>query len=248
VDQHAHALSELAQLIATDPDPGTFAAHLHRTTFAASGAQVITIYLQMESDEGTASILVGQSGLTEDESARYAHINADFPLPAAEALQHTFPYSLNGQEVDERYPSMRVRPEFQSDLGMLVLPMTMHGTTVGATVATLNAPVQWDPDMLNFALAIQALLGIYLRVTDRVWMPIRPLSPDLTVFQGLTARQRTILQLVREGRSTSAIAARLGFSEATIKQDIRRAMVALEVPDRQQAVQRAVEFGLLSTP
>jgi DNA-binding CsgD family transcriptional regulator len=112
----------------------------------------------------------------------------------------------------------------------------------------LPAPMTWSPEILSYTLGLQALLGLYLRVTDRVWSPIRPLSPDLTVFQGLTARQRSILQLVSLGKSTSSIAARLGFSPATIKQDLRRAMVVLDVSDRQSAVQRAIEFGLIPAP
>jgi len=248
MDLHAHALSELAQLIATDPEPAVIAAHLRAIALADLKAEVVTTYLRVQSDEGESLILVGAAGLTEEEEARYANIDADFPMPAAEAIQHTFPYSLTGQEITERYPLMFIRPELIPHLTMLILPLNSQGATVGATIATLRAPMTWSPEVLSYTLGLQALLGLQLRITDRMWSPIRPLSPDLTVFQGLTARQRSILQLVSMGKSTSSIAARLGFSPATIKQDLRRAMVVLDVSDRQSAVQRSIEFGLIPAP
>jgi DNA-binding NarL/FixJ family response regulator len=150
-------------------------------------------------------------------------------------------------EVAKRFPLLRIRPELAGNKTQLFIPITVQATAVGAALVTLHRTVSWDPDTWNFMTGVQSLLSLYMRVTERVWLPIRPTNPDFAIHQGLTDRQRAILQLVARGKSTTAIAARIGFSSATIKADLRRAMLTLEVADRQLAVQRAQDLGLIPT-
>lgn len=61
----------------------------------------------------------------------------------------------------------------------------------------------------------------------------------------LTKRQRTILRLLAEGRSTAEIASELTLSRATVRNHIAAVIAALGVHTRLQAVMAAQAAGLL---
>jgi DNA-binding CsgD family transcriptional regulator len=241
----ATAIADLAIVIADDPEPNGLVGHLASVTFSAINPIVVTFYMRVDSPDSEGLVLVGHYGLTPDEESLYTFVNLGFPLPAAEAVSRVLPFSSTMAELAERFPLLRIRPELAGPMCQITLPITIHGTTVGAVLVALGKPFTWQPTTWHTALAIQALLGMYVRSTDRLWSPLRPRNPQFAVTQGLTQRQVGILQLVGQGRSTSAIAARLGFSESTIKQDLRRAMMTLRASDRQQAVTRARDLGLV---
>jgi LuxR family transcriptional regulator, maltose regulon positive regulatory protein len=62
----------------------------------------------------------------------------------------------------------------------------------------------------------------------------------------LTRRELEILALLADGNSTSAIAARLGLSPATIKSHLRRVYRKIGAHNRVQAVRHYL--GLLASP
>jgi len=107
--------------------------------------------------------------------------------------------------------------------------------------------MKWDPDAWHNALALQALLVLYLRTAGHVGRSTTTRTRSLAPARSLTDRQKRILALAAQGKSTSSIAARLGFSESTVKQDIRRAVSALGVTNRQQAIRRAQELSFIAS-
>jgi pimeloyl-ACP methyl ester carboxylesterase/DNA-binding CsgD family transcriptional regulator len=64
------------------------------------------------------------------------------------------------------------------------------------------------------------------------------------VFDGLTAREHEILELIAQGRDNAQIAARLGLSEKTVRNHITHIFDKLSVENRPQAIVRAREAGL----
>ena len=240
-------VTDLAICIATDPEPHTLMNHLAKVTFITLRPYVLTLYMQVDTSEGAGLILVAQHGLTAEEETRYTHIQRDFPLPATAAMRHHLPFADSMADLAVQFPLLNIRPELAHDVSQLGIPITLQGVTVGAVLVTLSGTFTWNPDTWQVALGIQSLLGLYVRTTERMWSPLRPRSPEFAHRQGLTERQVAILQLVGDDRPTSSIANRLGFSESTIKQDLRRAMIALQVHDRHHAVTRARELGLIPT-
>ena len=63
-------------------------------------------------------------------------------------------------------------------------------------------------------------------------------------FPELTGREREILGLLATGATNTAIAARLGLSEKTVRNNVSNIFVKLRVADRAAAVARARDAGL----
>ena len=71
-----------------------------------------------------------------------------------------------------------------------------------------------------------------------------PPPPAQEPFPQLTDRERDILDLLAEGRRTSAIAEQLFLSPKTVSNHLTSIFVKLEVADRAEAIVRARDFGL----
>lgn len=69
-----------------------------------------------------------------------------------------------------------------------------------------------------------------------------------SAFRELTSREREILELIAHGLDNDAIAARLGLSEKTVRNNITRIFDKLGVPTRAQAIVCAREAGFAATP
>jgi DNA-binding NarL/FixJ family response regulator len=69
-----------------------------------------------------------------------------------------------------------------------------------------------------------------------------------TPFPDLTSRERDILALMATGANNTTIAARLGLTEKTVRNNVSNVFAKLRVADRAAAVARARDAGLGSTP
>ena len=63
-------------------------------------------------------------------------------------------------------------------------------------------------------------------------------------FPQLTDREREVLDLVAQGRANSAIAAKLGLSQKTVRNHVSNILTKLQVADRAQAIVQARDAGL----
>jgi NarL family two-component system response regulator YdfI len=69
---------------------------------------------------------------------------------------------------------------------------------------------------------------------------------DETIQEPLTAREIQVLELLAEGLSNKAVAARLGISDQTVKFHVASLSGKLGAVNRTDAVRRAVRRGLIS--
>lgn len=67
-------------------------------------------------------------------------------------------------------------------------------------------------------------------------------------FPDLSRRERDVLELVATGLSNGAIAARLGLSEKTVRNNVSMVLVKLRAADRPAAIIRAREAGIAARP
>ncbi|MDQ7004364.1 MAG: response regulator transcription factor [Ghiorsea sp.] len=93
--------------------------------------------------------------------------------------------------------------------------------------------------------ALQLILagGTYIPplILDQQSVGIEPRQDTVS----LTARQMDILQHLHQGQQNKVIAYQLNLSEATVKVHVRHVFSVLGVKNRTQAVQRALELGIL---
>ena len=82
-------------------------------------------------------------------------------------------------------------------------------------------------------------------VTRRAHVTLGGMDTLVTRPLTITARQREVLALMAEGRTTAQIAEALGLSPFTVKNYIERIFERLGARDRVQAVSTALRAGLL---
>jgi pimeloyl-ACP methyl ester carboxylesterase/DNA-binding CsgD family transcriptional regulator len=73
-------------------------------------------------------------------------------------------------------------------------------------------------------------------------------APGPAAFPELTSREREIVELLAHGLDNSQIAARLGLSEKTVRNNITPILLKLEAESRPQAIVRAREAGFAAAP
>ncbi len=80
-----------------------------------------------------------------------------------------------------------------------------------------------------------------------IWQPNREQQPGPRVAEALAPRERTVLELIGEGRSNKEIARLLGIAPETVKSHVKRIFEKLSVGKRAQAIARAQSLGLVRT-
>src|SRR5262245_34565905 len=78
-----------------------------------------------------------------------------------------------------------------------------------------------------------------------VW-GLEGLGPREEIDEPLTPREREVLELLAEGLSNKAVAARLGISDQTVKFHVASISSKLGAANRTDAVRRAVRRGLIT--
>jgi DNA-binding NarL/FixJ family response regulator len=81
-------------------------------------------------------------------------------------------------------------------------------------------------------------------VIDRMAQQPTPVLADQSKLDGLTPREREVLELIARGLSNREVAAALVVEESTIRTHVKRIFMKLDVRDRVQAVIFAYETGL----
>lgn len=138
-------------------------------------------------------------------------------------------------------------PDPATDPWIVTVPLATKGLPIGLLCALTPHPPTTVADDLQLRGTAAALgLWLYLhQISEQAHArhPIPEPSPHVRV----TERQVRVLELVAEGRSAREIAETLRYSESTVKKDLMGLMAFLNARDRETAVVRARQIGLLPT-
>ena len=153
---------------------------------------------------------------------------------------------LNGLEVAKRVPKESPKTR--------VIILSMHGDVTyvrQALRAGIAGYLLKGAAVAERPLALKAVLRgeTYLspKISKQVVELLREPSEETDSLSGLTTRQREILQLIAEGRSTKEIAGLLGVSIKTVETHRARLMERLDIHDVPGLVRFAIRSGLVTT-
>ena len=224
------------------PDGDAVGFAICRGLFAPFGADLALVYAARP--DGRTLDLVASYGMGRRKNAVYARVTADMHLPGVETFRLGAEKWLTKEQVAEGYP---LAAPFFRDLytagEMAFLPLRHRGAPVGFVVLGFSEPVEhsWrlraTIDGLLSATVMWVLASSALRGTATSNLAeSAPLE--------ITARQREVLVLMRDGRSNRDIAEELGFSVPTIKADITALGHLLGASGRLEILDKAARAGL----
>lgn len=149
--------------------------------------------------------------------------------------------------------AMRTIASELPDAAVVVLTDTRDdGVLVDALCAGASGSVQKDVDPEHLALTLQVVLEGDVPLPRSVVTALlgesrAPASDDSAAPAGrprrsvLTKREREVLELLRDGRTTAEVAARLFISKVTVRSHICSIVRKLGVADRQAAIRRLTD-------
>lgn len=241
IDAHA-----LTQAIARGP--------LHRLGVVQSA-----LYIPADNSHpgrGSSLVLAGhynEPGIDSAPRSLALHVTH----PACRAFQSQEVVDWPMMEIADEFPLMsgygdqlRERGYELTSCRMLALPVDYQSVTHGVlTLQATNLPGSWRWADAELMRGTVSLVAVWLRMTQatNLLQASGILSPGRAGRNvRLSERQVAVLQALRDGKSNTFIAATLGFSISTVKQDIRALQVMLGARNRHEVVQRALRVGLLS--
>jgi DNA-binding NarL/FixJ family response regulator len=197
---------------------------------------------------GIKSILERVGGVNvvaESGDGREALEMVEKHRPDVALLDITMP-GLNGLEVAGRVAGISPNTK--------VVILSMHaneGYVAQALRAGVSGYLLKDAASRDLETALKTVLrgDTYLSPSiskQVVEMFLRSDEPAADPLGGLTARQREILQLIAEGRSTKEIASDLGVSVKTVETHRAQLMERLDIHDIPGLVRFAIRAGLVS--
>ena len=216
----------------------------------------------MWSVDGNVLRVVANQGHEPGELARWSTIDIAVPAPAAtcartatiqvfsrESLLTGWAEALQVPIESEIVDAFFFGFDRSIDNGggdVVCVPIAVNGAAIGVLGFMINEHFDWQPIDLALLRSLGSALGLWLD------SPLTPRPAPLTfpenpayIAMALTGRQKEILNLVEAGRSNAFIATKLGYSTSTIKQEMQRIMISLDVTSRTEAARRARAIGLI---
>lgn len=216
-------------------------------------ATASAIYQAAEPEELT---LIGAFGMPDVTWQKYSAISVAAPLNTCRTFREnrivTRPGNASGSwftDAERAILQSSIRTPAGEPPFIITVPLAVKGLPIG--VLCIHTPPRETlsaADDLQLRGAASALaLWLYMhRVSEqsRARHPLPEPSPHVRI----TDRQVRILELVAEGRSSREISEELSYSESTVKKDLMRLMAFLNARDREAAIARARDIGLLPPP
>jgi pimeloyl-ACP methyl ester carboxylesterase/DNA-binding CsgD family transcriptional regulator len=206
-------------------------------------------------EEAQARLKVIELGWPNDTPA-YGHFFTALHIPDASAAQTREYNDLLRQTTSPSNAVQLLRTFWEADLSEVV-PQVRCPTLVihakadsvipfaeGRKVAALIPGARFMPlDSQNhLLLQTESAWSAFISVLDE-FLPATLGDQSTSSIDGLTSREREVLELLAQGTNNSGIAARLKISEKTVRNHVSVIFSKLEVNSRAQAIVLAREAG-----
>lgn len=242
-----HGLPQFLNFVSSHPGPDAVAQAIIAGPLASLGATECSLATWVNARLET----VGMSDDLHNARARPLAVPTNLDLPLVRALHTCEVVLVPMNRLLIEYPSLEPLTHIwgtsvpEGESSVLCSPVLSGGVSVGAWWCTLPEDVEFGPRETLLVQGISSALGLWL--THPKTLPLIPVeSRQRTGEASLTDRQVQILILVRVGKTNREIGRALGFSESTIKGELRHLMDVFKLGNRIELAQRAASLGLLS--
>lgn len=244
-------LSLLAQALVSAPDWSELARLLVLRIFDSWGCTAAAFFVPAANRSMSLDAAYGYS----DEQATSFHYLAPNSEPVLEQVLHSdeLLWFSDPEELAEVTGDQAL--SVPGAAAMIVMPISRLGIPERILVLSFDEHLPSNPASEPFVAAIRNLLELHGGAAD--WAArsngahgngdIVEERPNVASDVDLSARQLRILELLALGKTNRWIAADLGFSESTIRQETLRLYRALAVNSRVDAVVVAREIGLIAS-
>ncbi|MFM7889961.1 MAG: LuxR C-terminal-related transcriptional regulator [Actinomycetota bacterium] len=218
-DRQVQNFFEVAKIVYEAPEPPDLCAML--ATRICPEGELAKVYLAKLESDGIFRT-VATFGYARETEIHKFQVGLDKRIPLADAYLRSEVILLNRHELPFLYPHFQVVDKRSPWESMAVTP-TLGGGLV--YVFRLQVPLEKNKYMSIYFESIANLLSFYPYVHDSyaVVEPRRVLnnhsydeSSTGMRDKSLTARQRTILELIQEGQTNLQIAGVIGYSESLV--------------------------------
>lgn len=197
-------------------------------------------------------VRIGLHGDAAHDDDRYARVSLAISAPLTESFKRSAVVIVPLIDVTMEFPQLEMDRDFWGGLSnrngngdVVHVPIFAQGAPIGAYIFLCDQVRDWTP--MDYLILDSLAAALALWMSNPHSRVLEPRFSDTYKGLALSTRQIEILNLVSEGKSNTAISARLGYSPSTIKQELRIVMRRLHVDTRMEAVKRAIELNLLPT-
>ena len=248
VSQQTDRMITLLSYLASKPTLDDVAQFLVLDIFREHKPRAALISVFDSSGNVTAA---GSFGLASEVVRALRRMSLWDRSPAVDAIRDGEPLILN-----DRDSLLGQYPWLENHDGLLnptmVWPLTLGTQRLGSLQMQFADPVSRDAVAPVFK-ATAPILGLYVSLRSTSVTPAEPERPHATPRSGngqveaeLSPRQVRILHLLAEGLTNPQIAARIGFSDSTVRQETMAIYRYLGADGRREAVHIAGLRGLLN--
>lgn len=190
---------------------------------------------------------LGAFGLEPEVTRGLQRLSVWDHAPAVDAIRMGQPLILgDGDEVQAKYPWLREHPAMLQPT--VAWPLSLGIERLGAVQMQFAQTPHVNHLTARFE-ACMPLVALYLGLASTTVPPVSngEVKHDGAPDGPLTERQLAVLHMLAKGMTNPQIAARIGFSDSTVRQETMQIYRYLGASGRREAARIAAMRGLLDT-
>ncbi len=247
--QFTEGATAFLSFLAANPDADDVARATVHGPLRPLGAYACAVYM---ASSPTELALIGTYEMPDITWQRYSAISVAAPLNTCRSFRENQivvrPAADSGawfSAAERRTLQDAFASAAAAQPWIVTVPLAVKGLPIGVVCMHVpHAPATPSEDRQLRGVGSALALWLYLRqISEQA--PHRHPVPDPSPHVRITERQLQVLALVAEGRPAREIATELRYSESTVKKDLMGLMAFLAARDRETAVARARQIGLL---